>query len=115
MKYYVLRNLNHDGKDYQRGDTLDLPDDSKAAPVLLDAGVISTDAPREEAPETAPAAEEPAPKPEVGGAPNQSGEPSLDGPDTADAPSEEEDVTPEVSEKMTRAELEALAAEKGTD
>src|SRR4051812_32936150 len=115
MKYYVQRNLNHDCKEYQRGDALDLADDSKALPVLLDAGVISTDAPREEAPETAPAEatdehqnrslQQIRREGLVGGAPSQSGEPSLDGQDAADVPSEEEDVTPEVSEKMTRAEL----------
>ncbi|OJW18787.1 MAG: hypothetical protein BGO51_15565 [Rhodospirillales bacterium 69-11] len=43
----------------------------------------------------------------------ETGEPSLDGRGEPGAEGQTKDITPEVSEKMTRPELEALAREKG--
>src|SRR4051812_33282405 len=75
--YYVQTNLNHDGKEFKTGDTIELSD--VAAAPLLAAGVISTDeVEREEASVTAPQVEESPAEPTVGGTPAESGEPSID-------------------------------------
>lgn len=115
MEYYVALNLNRDLIDYVPGDTIDVPDD--VAQDLLAAGVLSTDkvdaTPAVDVtPEIEPQIDQ---QPEVGGAPATSGEPSLDATsDTTPAPAPAVDVTPEVDyESMTRAQLNALAVDKG--
>lgn len=113
MKYYVCSNLNHGGEEFKRGDRVDLSDHD--AKPLLDIGVISTDPVRE--PEAAAATEEApaADAAKVGGQPAATGEPSIDGQAAEPARAEAEDVTPKVSERMTREELEAAAAGEGVD
>lgn len=108
-KYYVYGNLNHDGREYGRGEQVSLPED--AAQPLLEAGVIGTD--KVEAPAPAEAPQEPAREANVGGAPEVSGEPSIDQPAADTAAAEAEDVTPKVSERMTREELEDAAKAAG--
>jgi hypothetical protein len=111
MKYFALSNIAHDGKNYGRGDAIDLSD--KAAEDLLEAGVIQTeevaDVPAPAAP--APADDAPA-EPKAGGERSESGEPSLDHQDAAQR-TEAVDVTPIVSESMTRKELEDVAETVG--
>lgn len=116
MKYYVLSRLNHNTKIYEKGHEIDLEKGSDAATALLDAGVISTepiDAPSTAT--TAPVEDEAAKQPEVGGSRPETGEPSLDGEGDSNTSGDAEDVTPVVSERMTRDELEAAAREKGVD
>lgn len=75
-KYFALGNINHDGKEYKRGDSLVLT--AKAAAQLED--VLSLEKPVDpepEAPVEVPAEKKPEPK--IGGAALDSGEPSLDG------------------------------------
>ncbi len=115
MKYHVLANLNHDNREYQRGDTIELSDGDSAARRLLELAVISTDPAPVDGTPAEPEPEAPDRQPEVGGTPNATGEPALDGRDDTSSSSEGEDVTPVVSEKMTRPELEALAREKGIE
>ena len=115
MIYHVLANLNHDNREYQRGDTIELSEGDSAARRLLELAVISTDpAPVVGAPAT-PEPEAPDRQPEVGGTRTETGEPSLDGQADQGSSSEAEDITPVVSEKMTRQELEDLAREKGIE
>lgn len=113
MQYHVLSNLNHDNKEYVPGATIDLEQGSTAAVILLEGGIIGTEAPATPAPAPAPVAPEPAKQPEVGGKPLESGEPSLDGQGEPSGTNDAEDVTPVVSEKMHRDELEAAAREAG--
>jgi hypothetical protein len=110
MKYHALSTIKHDGRKYRRGDAIELS--GKHAEDLLEAGVIQKEKVGD-APEAAAApSEEPQAEPKVGGARSESGEPSLD---AQDAPqrAEAEDVTPAVSERMTREELEKAAAKEG--
>jgi hypothetical protein len=79
MKYFVYSNLNHDGKEYTRGNVIEITD--LAAPALIEMGVIGHEAIPEDAP--APVVEEAEQVVEeavAGGAVAQSGEPSADGP-----------------------------------
>lgn len=81
-KYYVAGNLNHNGREYVRGDVVMLTE-AEALP-LVQIGVISADevmAPvsTDTAAETVVVEEKP--QPVVGGERNTSGEPSLDGKD----------------------------------
>jgi len=116
MQYYVLGNLNHDNKAYTRGDVVELEKGSQAATNLLDTGIISKDPiPEVVVPRNRDLVVEKGQKPEVGGEPVETGEPSIDGRDDQGSSSEAEDITPVVSEKMTRQELEDLAREKGID
>jgi len=119
MNYHVLLNLKHNGRAYQRGDTVEIEAATKAAAILLADGVISeTPIPEVAVPqnrELVVAPEDKVRKPKVGGAPVETGEPSMDGRDDQGSSSEAEDVTPIVSEKMTRQELEDLAREKGIE
>ena len=116
MNYHVLGNLNHDGKAYTRGDVVDLEEGSKVATHLLEAGVVSSSPiPEVVAPQNRELVVEKSKQPAVGGTPLESGEPSFDGRDDQGSSSEAEDITPVVSEKMTRQELEDLAREKGID
>ena len=110
--YYVYGNLNHDGKDYRRGDMIDLSDE--AASTLLQIGVIGNESlpPQEAAPVPEPAKDVPA-EPVAGGEPATSGEPSIDANEPAAVQTEAVDVTPQVSERMTREELEGVAAKEG--
>ena len=113
MKYYVLSSLKHNGEHYLRGSGIELPENSKDAKSLLDAGVISETTPEdaEFAPPSSSA--ETDRQPAVGGQAIHSGEPSLDDAQDTTAHDDAEDVTPEVSEKMTREELEEAARAKG--
>jgi hypothetical protein len=112
MKYYVFNNLRHDGEDHLKGSQVEFDEGSTAAQRLLASGVISTTPPQEQVLD-APAPAEEASQPNVGGQAIQSGEPSVDGQPEAAVPSDATDVTPEVSEKMSRAELEEAARAKG--
>lgn len=79
--YFVLGNLKHNGKDYQRGDEIILED--KQAQQLLEAKVVSTkpvSAVAEKKPEEKTEVE-PSRFPTVGGERPKSGEPSVDGKD----------------------------------
>jgi hypothetical protein len=110
-KYYVYGNLNHDNESYERGDTIDLEGD--VALHLSSSGVVGKEK-AEKAPVPAPQpAQEPEAEPEVGGAPTQSGEPSVDTQEAESAATEAVDVTPQVSERMTREELEGIARQEG--
>src|SRR3954469_25127946 len=108
--YFVYSNLNHDGKEYQRGDKVTLP--SSAAERLLELGVVGRE--KVEAAAPAPVAtQEAVPEGKVGGEPESSGEPSIYTPEANASPSEAADVTPQVSDRMTRAELEEIADKEG--
>jgi hypothetical protein len=110
-KYYVYSNLNHDHKEYHRGDRIELSDEQ--ASTLFQLGVIGNDKPEvAEAPAPVTPQEAPA-EPVAGGTTEDSGEPSIDAPSADSAPTETVDVTPKVSERMTREELEAIAANEG--
>lgn len=87
-KYYVAGNLNHNGRDYKRGDEITLSQ-ADALP-LVNIGVISAD--EVMAPVTTDTAAdtivvEKKPEPIVGGERSTSGEPSLDGRDAGAATS----------------------------
>src|SRR5690242_18257298 len=112
MKFYVLSNLEHDGTSYPKGSTIELDESSDVAIRLVGAQVISTIPNREEVAAAAPAQEEQH-SPEVGGQTMDTGEPSLDGQQDASSSGDAQDVTPVVSEKMTRAELEEAAKATG--
>jgi hypothetical protein len=110
MKYHALSTIKHDGRKYRRGDAIEVS--GKQAEDLLEAGAI-----QEEkvggAPEPAPdAPAEEAAQPKAGGERAESGEPSLDGQD-APQRAEAEDVSPKISESMTRDELEKIARKEG--
>lgn len=110
MTYSVYSNLVHDGRAYSRGDVIELSE-AVAAP-LIEAGVVGTepvtDAPaRAEAPAASTAIDA-----TIGGTPADTGEPSLGAP-TAPADTEAVDVTPVVSERLTREELETIARKEG--
>ncbi|MEK7992898.1 MAG: hypothetical protein AAB403_03740 [Planctomycetota bacterium] len=86
MQYFVSSNLNHDGKEFKRGDTVELSD--QAASQLLAAGVVQSEsielAAPASSPDTAPVrASDDA---TVGGRAMKTGEPSVDGSEaTSDA------------------------------
>jgi len=97
MEYFVLSNINHDGKAFSRGETIELSDEF--AKPLMEAGAIQTE-PLGEQPAT-PVAPAPEQKDEVtvGGTKQQTGEPSIDAPATAsEVHGEAEDVSPVVEE-----------------
>jgi len=109
MKYFVLSQVKHDGKDYRRGDTISLDDPT----ALLAAGVIQQEPLDSETIAEAPVQEPETPRsPEVGGSVAQTGEPSIDGTPEA-AGDDAADVTEEVSERMSRQELEERARQAG--
>lgn len=110
MKYFALSSIMHDGKNYGRGEALELSD--KQAKDLLDAGVIQTEEVKDAPKPAAAAPQEEAPDPKVGGGRAESGEPSLDTPE-APQRAEAKDVGPKVSEDMTRKELEKAARKEG--
>jgi hypothetical protein len=114
-KFYVVNHVNHDLTDYLPGSTISLDPESDAATELLEAGAIQTDPLDAEPEAAAPEEEQPegTAQPAVGGTPPVTGEPSLDGEAPAASTGEAQDVTPEVSEKMTRADLEAAAQAAG--
>jgi hypothetical protein len=138
MEYFVTGNLNHDGREYNRGDVIDLADNSKAEAHLLATGVITTEPEIANAVVPAPEAT-PEPQPEVSGKPLETGEPSIDGrapersgdnatdvtpggmralspdvrPDGDMSPVKGSDAPAEPTEAMTRAELEDIAAAEG--
>lgn len=115
--FYVLTNVNRDLKDYVRGDILSLDPSSKDAADLLDAEAIQADPIADMPVVAAPEVQEAAAvaQPAVGGEATVTGEPSIDGqPDAAPA-GDAQDITPDVSEKMTRDELEAAAKDQGHD
>jgi hypothetical protein len=104
MEYIVRTNIRHNGRRYTPGETVDLT--AEQAGAVGDAIQVGT----QEAPEPAVTPERVA-QPVVGGVSVELGEPSIDGDSTP--PTEAEDVTPVVSERMKRDELEAAAAEQG--
>ena len=110
MKYFALSSIAHDGKNYGRGDALELS--GKQAKDLLDAGVIQAKEVKDAPKPAAAAPQEEAPEPNVGGDRNESGEPSVDGKD-APKRAEAKDVGPKVSESMKRDELEKAARKEG--
>jgi hypothetical protein len=113
MKYFALSNISHDGKNYGRGDAIDLSD--KAAEELLEAGVIQTEKVADAPKPVAPVPEDTVPQPKAGGEPTVSGEPSLDRQDEPAQRTEAADVTPVVSESMTRKEVDEIAAKEGVE
>lgn len=98
MEYFVNSNLNHDGQEYKRGDTINLSE-LTAAP-LVSAGVIGTEA-IETSQVEVPVVEEPTPEATVGGDTNGSGEPSL-ATEVLDEQTEAADITPETSDETPR-------------
>ena len=92
--YFVASNLNHDGKEYKRGDTIELAD----ASALIAAGVLQTEpveapAPASEAP-VEPERPQAADVAEAGGKVTVSGEPSLDGVQTEATDDDAKEVGP---------------------
>lgn len=112
--FYVLRNLYHDNKAYVPSDEISIVDDRPCVAVLLSSSVISRTKGAKEARVEIPVVEQ---KPEtfVAGAPIDSGEPSIDGNAASDEATKATDMTPVVEDlsSLKRAELEAIAAEKG--
>lgn len=107
--YYVAANLNHDGREYKPGDTVQLS--QEAASPLLAAEVISTDPTLAAAVPEAPVEEQRQPEPEVGGKEVDTGEPSIDGPENESSDNEEAkdvtlgksaDLTPENEEDISK-------------
>jgi hypothetical protein len=114
-KFHVVSNIMHDNAVLARGSTLVLDEASKEARSLLAAGAIQAEPLDVEPQDTAPEPQEEPKQPQVGGDASKTGEPSLDDPEPTAPDKDAQDVTPEVSEKMTRDELEKLAIEKGFD
>ena len=143
MEYFVTGNLNHDCKEYKRGDVIDLDPAGVVQARLHAAGVIQTEPIANTQAARAPAPEATS-QPEVAGKPMETGEPSIDGregertgdnarditpgmdtgmralsPDVragADmAPVKGSEAAPEPSEDMKRDELEAMALTEGID
>lgn len=83
--YYVNSNLNHNGKEFSRGDEITLS--SEVAEQLLTDGVIGESQPEVTDPEIEAVKEPEQSQPSVGGAPLSSGEPSIDTRPTETAPS----------------------------
>jgi hypothetical protein len=103
--FYVAANLSHDGRAYERGEKIDMPEEQAEA--LLAADVLSTEpvqaapmAPRSVAPE-------PQPEAEVGGERTDTGEPSIDGAETK--------VDADVTEITSTASTESLPIEPVVD
>lgn len=100
MEYFVTANLNCDGKEYKRGDTIDFDPAHKAVQPLLAAGVIQTK-PIGEAPSPAPGSTNaPETQPEVTGKPLETGESSIDGRDPERSADNATDITPPVDTGM---------------
>src|SRR5215207_6834031 len=95
MEYFVTANLNHDCKEYKRGDVIDFADSDSAAKRLLVLGVIQTE-PIGEAQSPAPVSEAPETQPQVAGSPMETGEPSIDGREADRTVDNATDVTPGV-------------------
>jgi hypothetical protein len=142
MEYFVTANLNHDGKEYKRGDQIEFGSSSEARR-LVEMGIIQTE-PIGEAQSPAPVSEVPPAQPEVAGKPLETGEPSIDGREPERTVDNATDMTPGVAgdgmralspdvradgnmapvkgseapepdEKMHRAELEHIALTEGVD
>ncbi len=117
MIYHVLANLNHDNREYQRGDTIELSEGDSAARRLLELSVISADPAPVVGTPAEPEPEAPDRQPEVGGTRTETGEPSLDGRDGEGERKEATDVSPKVNEvpldRMNRAQLEVAARAAG--
>lgn len=92
--YFVTGNLSHDGKEYKRGDTIDLVE--LAAPALIEMGIISKVEPADVVAAPVAIVEEPK-EAEVGGEPSTSGEPSIDQSDTKAADGDARDITPGIT------------------
>lgn len=107
--FYVVSNVRHNGRDYRRGDTIVL----EASDALLASGAIQQEPLSTETIAATPVQEPEADRaPEVGGSVTQTGEPSIDG-EQGKAGDDAADVTEEVSERMTRPELEERARQAG--
>lgn len=108
MQYYVQGNLNHDGKGYTTGDTVELSGTNAEA--LLASGVINLTSepphvnalPTEEAPADAEAI--------GGGVEDETGEPALDGQTEQQA-----DTTPEVAAPTEEAPAKKKRGAKPTE
>jgi len=113
--YFVCGNLNHDGREFKPGDTIELVD--LAAKGLLEIGIISTDeqdtpAPVQEAPEEEkPESHEVA---NVGGIVTTTGEPSIDATDDTAVRVEAKDVTPIVDHTPAPVQEARKRARKST-
>jgi hypothetical protein len=96
MEYFVTSNLNHDGREYKRGDTISFGDSDSAAKRLLAIGVIQTE-PTGEAPAPAGASDAADVQPQVAGKPLETGEPSIDGREPERTADNAADITPAVA------------------
>jgi hypothetical protein len=106
MEYYVLSNIDHDGKRYVRGDRIVVSDTFAAA--LIAAGAIQTEP--LEAVESLRQPSEPAQEADsvtVGGKAQGTGEPSLDGTQDRTGADTAADVTPKVDEPEAPAPVAA--------
>lgn len=112
--YHVVGNLNHDGREYKRGDAIELHE--LTAPALIEMGVVQeepVDAASQSS--TEPAASAPRDASAAGGEPIQTGEPSLDGPEDEGETDTAREVGPMAQESVAPApELPAATQEPET-
>jgi hypothetical protein len=111
-EFKVTGNINHNGKSFVAGDTLEL--EAEQAAQLIEAGVLED--PNGEKPASrkpSVRADKPkADKVSVGGAAMETGEPSLDGRGDQNGQDNAKDVTPKL-EDMSRNDLRDLAVKEG--
>ncbi len=101
-EYFVASNLQHDGKDFVRGDKITLSEE-QAKPLLavktIQTRPIRKEEPVDELPET-PDVEVVA-RPRAGGRKTETGEPAVDGREETPEVAADNDTTPEVAQGRT--------------
>ena len=107
MDYYVLSNLDHDGKRYVRGDSITLTEQS--AKPLIEAGVIQADPVQAQVAQAPMQEAKVADEATVGGSVRKTGEPSMDGSQERSGADTATDITPKVDEQ----EVEPEASKPG--